>query len=306
MPRDDIEFKTRDGVTLRGWFYTPETAAQSSVPLPCILLAPGFSAVKEMGLDRFARYFVGKLPVSCVVYDQRGYGASDNGDGEPRQETIPTQQIDDMSDAISYAQSRKDIDEQKIALWGSSYCGGHVLSLAAVDRRVKAVLSQVPFISGSRTFAKNDLETRNRLNDLFSQDRLARAEGKPPVVIPAVSPDESALCVMPTRESYEYFTDWAQKSPFKNEVTLRSLELLTRYEPYDLVPRISPTPLLLTVGSTDDVTPVEFALDAFDRAGEPKELHILEACGHFDSYDGELFNINIKRQVDFLKRMFLA
>lgn len=169
MPRENIEFKTRDGVILRGWFYTPETATPSSVPLPCIIMSHGFSCVKEMGLDRFASYFVAKLPVSCVVYDHRGFGASDTGDGQPRQEIVPTQQTDDMSDAISYAQSRRDVDLQKIALWGSSFSGGHVLSVAAVDRRVKAVLSQIPFISGPRAFAMNPPETINLLNDLFSQ-----------------------------------------------------------------------------------------------------------------------------------------
>ncbi|KAH6699941.1 DltD N-terminal domain protein [Leptodontidium sp. MPI-SDFR-AT-0119] len=293
MSRENIEFKTRDGVTLRGLVYTPETAAPSSDPLPCIIMSHGFSGVKEMGLGLFASYFVAKLSVSCVVYDHRGFGASDTRDGEPRQEIVPIQQTDDMSDAISYAQSRKDVDVQKIALWGSSFSGGHVLSVAAVDRRVKAVLCQVPFISGRRTFAMKSPETINLLNDLYSQDRLARAEGKTPVVIPSVSSDKSALCVMLTRDSYEYFTAWAKKAPFKNEVILRSLELESRYEPYDFVPRISPTPLLLTVGSAEVVTPAEFALVAFKQAGEPKELHILEGCGHFDLYDGEFFQKNI-------------
>jgi cephalosporin-C deacetylase-like acetyl esterase len=168
MPRENIQFKTRDGVTLRGWFYSPETAALNSVPLPCVVMSHGFSAVKEMGLDLFASHFVAKLSVSCLVYDHRGFGASDTRDGELRQEIVPTQQTDDMSDAISYAQSREDVDTQNIALWGSSYSGGHVLSVAAVDRRVKAVLSQVPFISGSRSFAMNPPETINLLNDLFS------------------------------------------------------------------------------------------------------------------------------------------
>jgi cephalosporin-C deacetylase-like acetyl esterase len=169
MPRENIEIKTRDRVTLRGWFYTPETVVLGSVPRPCIVMSHGFSAVKEMGLDLFASYFVAKLSVCCVVYDHRGFGASDTRDGAPRQEIVPTQQTDDMSDAISYAQSRKEVDAQKIALWGSSFSGGHVLSVAAVDRRVKAVMSQAPFISGRRAFALNPPETINLLTDLFCQ-----------------------------------------------------------------------------------------------------------------------------------------
>jgi fermentation-respiration switch protein FrsA (DUF1100 family) len=60
------------------------------------------------------------------------------------------------------------------------------------------------------------------------------------------------------------------------------------------------------VASADVVTPAEFALDAFNQAGEPKELHILQGCGHFDPYGRELFKKNIEKQVDFLERMFLA
>ena len=63
----------------------------------------------------------------------------------------------------------------------------------------------------------------------------------------------------------------------------------------------------MTVGSADVVNPTEFALEAFEKqAREPKELHLLEGCGHFDPYDGEMFKKNIDKQVDFLKRMFLA
>jgi cephalosporin-C deacetylase-like acetyl esterase len=74
------------------------------------------------------------------VYDNRNFGESD---GEPRHEIVPTQQQSDYSDAITYAQSLDEVDADKIGIWGSSYSGGHVLIVGAVDRRVKAVLSQV-------------------------------------------------------------------------------------------------------------------------------------------------------------------
>lgn len=149
MPRSDVEFKTSDRVTLRGWFYTPESATVKQ--LPCIILSHGWSALKEMHLDDFAEYFVQHLPVACLVYDHRGFGDSDTGPNQPRQEIIPAVQMADMSDAITYAQSRQDVDLNKIAIWGSSYSGGHVLQVGAVDRRVKVVLSQVPLVSGWET-----------------------------------------------------------------------------------------------------------------------------------------------------------
>lgn len=136
MPRKDIEFKTYDNVTIRGWLYFPFVSRSK---LPCLVMAHGFSALKEMDLDIFAEYFVTQLPLVCLVYDNRCFGASD---GEPRQEIDPWLQKSDYSDAITYAQTLPEVNPEKIGIWGSSYSGGHVLWVGAVDRRVKAVLSQ--------------------------------------------------------------------------------------------------------------------------------------------------------------------
>lgn len=150
MPREDVSFQTSDNVTLRGWFFTPETP--STTPLPCLVMSHGFTALKEMFLDNFAEKFVSSLPISCLVYDHRGFGTSDNHPSAPRSEIIPSLQCSDMSDAITYAQSREGVNKDKIGIWGSSYCGGHVLYVGAVDRRVKVVLCQVPFVNGWESF----------------------------------------------------------------------------------------------------------------------------------------------------------
>jgi cephalosporin-C deacetylase-like acetyl esterase len=145
--RKDISFKAVDGTVLRGWLYTPSTAPSGKTP--CLVMSHGFTAIKEMDLDAFAEVFSSKLPLACLVYDNRNFGASD---GEPRQEIIPAMQHSDMSDAITYAQSLDEIDPEKIGIWGSSYSGGHVLHVGAVDRRVKAVLCQVPLVDGWANF----------------------------------------------------------------------------------------------------------------------------------------------------------
>lgn len=149
MPRKDISFQTSDNVTLRGWFYTPFNV---SGPLPCLVMAHGFSAIKEMDLDTFAEFFVTSLPLTCLVYDNRGFGESDTKEGQPRHEILPAQQTSDYSDAITYAQSLPDVKKERIGIWGSSYSGGHVLWVGAVDRRVKAVLCQVPCVDGWANF----------------------------------------------------------------------------------------------------------------------------------------------------------
>lgn len=117
-----------------------------------MVMSHGFSALKEMDLDTFAECFTSKLPIVCLVYDHRGFGSSDTKEGQPKHEIIPAQQLSDFSDAITYAQTLSQVDPDKIGIWGSSYSGGHVLWVGAVDRRVKAVLSQVPMVDGWQTY----------------------------------------------------------------------------------------------------------------------------------------------------------
>src|ERR1700760_4744877 len=141
--REDIEFDA-DGVTLRGWFYRPDDAVGA---VPCIVMSHGYSAVKEMRLDAYAEVFA-EAGLACVVYDNRGLGASDTAPGKPRQEIDPWEQVRDYQNAITYAQGRPDVDADRIGVWGSSLSGAHAYVVAATDRRVKAVCGQVPLISG--------------------------------------------------------------------------------------------------------------------------------------------------------------
>src|SRR5687767_10164707 len=138
--RQDIEFDV-DGVALRGWLYLP---AGGDEPYPTVVMAHGLSAVKEMYLDRFAEAFA-EAGLASLVFDNRNFGASD---GRPRQEIDPWRQVSDYREAITYATTRPELDGDRIGIWGSSYSGGHVLVVGAIDRRVKCVVSQVPLISG--------------------------------------------------------------------------------------------------------------------------------------------------------------
>src|SRR5438067_9427501 len=146
MARRDIEFDA-EGVTLRGWFYPAEGAGS---PGPAVVMAHGFSAVKEMYLDRFAEAFAA-AGLNALVYDNRNLGASD---GEPRQEIDPWAQVRDYRHAITYASTLPEVDADRIGIWGSSYSGGHVLVVGAIDRRVKCVVSQVPLVSGYRNILR--------------------------------------------------------------------------------------------------------------------------------------------------------
>src|SRR6266700_2422912 len=262
--RQDIEFNA-EGTTLRGWLYTPNSGKG---PFPTIVMAHGFSAVKEMYLDSFAEVFAG-AGLAALVFDNRNFGASD---GEPRQEIDPWAQVRDYRHAITYAGTLPEVDAARIGIWGSSYSGGHVLVVAAIDRRVRAVVSQVPLISGHdtlRALVRADFIAGFR--EMFDADLLARFEGKPAALGPVVEEDPLAPSALLTAESW------------RNEVTLRSVEMFTEYEPVTYLPYISPTPLLLLVAVGDHLVPSELSIAAYDKAHEPKELIIMPG-GHFDAY----------------------
>jgi dienelactone hydrolase len=59
-----------------------------------------------------------------VAYDHRSFGDSE---GEPRQELDPWLQVRDYRHAITYAETLKDVDPDRVGIWGTSYAGGHVL-----------------------------------------------------------------------------------------------------------------------------------------------------------------------------------
>ena len=279
--RKDISFNA-EGTTLRGWLYTPDDYTGA---LPAVVMAHGFSAVKEMHLDRFAEAFA-KAGLAALVFDHRGFGASD---GAVRQEIDPVAQVRDYRHALSYAATLPGIDAQRLGAWGTSYSGGHALVLGAIDRRVKAVVAQAPLISGWRNvqrLVRADLLAG--LRAMCDADRAARFLGQPPTVIPVVSNDPMSPCALPTTDAWPWFTETAQaRAPaWRNELTLRSFEMLMEYEPGATIARISPTPLLMIVAKDDHLAVADEAFAAYERALEPKKLVIVPG-GHFDVYGKE-------------------
>ncbi|MFN8110996.1 MAG: alpha/beta hydrolase [Thermoleophilia bacterium] len=276
--RHDIEFNA-EGVTLRAWHYVPDGA---SGPVPTIVMAHGFSAVKEMYLDRFAEAFAG-AGFASLVFDHRNFGASD---GEPRQEIDPWAQVRDYRHAITHALTLPETDGSRIGVWGSSYSGGHVIVVAGTDRRVKCAVCQVPLVSGhrnARRIVRADFVSA--VQGMFDEDRAARFAGGAPAMIPVVDADPMAPSALPTPDSYTWFTQTGEtRAPsWRNEVTLRSVEMFWEYEPGAYLPWISPTPFCMIVAARDHLTVCDLAIEAYETAREPKRLVVLPG-GHFDAY----------------------
>lgn len=277
--RRDIEFNA-DGVTLRGWFYTPESGQG---PFPTVVVAHGFSGVKEMTLDEYAEVFRA-AGLAVLVYDNRNLGASD---GEPRQEIDPSWQRRDYRTAITYAESLEEVDNDRIGIWGTSYTGGTVCIVAAIDRRVKAVVSQVPFMNGHRNLQQFlPIDGVEGFHAMLDADRERRLRGEGSEYMKMCSLDPNEPHVFPGEKTYNYihhYVDADPNSTWENRVTLRSIEYMSEYDVSGFMAMISPTPLLMILARNDTTTPSDIALDYYNMVPGPKDLVVVNS-DHYAAY----------------------
>ncbi|HEU4431560.1 MAG TPA: alpha/beta fold hydrolase [Myxococcota bacterium] len=265
MELRDLLLRASDGTPLGGWLASPPGG-----PHPLIVMTHGLSALIDLGLSDYAEQFTA-AGFACLAYDHRNWGRSA---GWPRHESDPWQQVEDLRDAISFARTLPSVDPARIGLWGTSYSGGHVLTVAALDSRVRCVVSQVPFVSGRRNFdVWVPANERAATLAFLAADRDGRARGEPPATRAVAFPGSEA-------------DEWARRVDvrgiYPNQLTFRSLDLVRTYEPGSFADAIA-APLLMIVADRDTTNPVEWQLEAFARAPEPKRLVRLP-CRHYDVY----------------------
>ena len=280
VDQQDIEFAVEGDVTLRGWLFLPDQPG----PRPAITMAHGYAGIREHGLDRFARVFA-EAGFVVLVHDHRGFGASD---GEPRGDVDPWRQIADWRHAITYLENHPAVDADRIGLWGTSYAGGHALVLGATDRRLKAVVAQVPTISGYEQGLRRVAPDRvAALEASFAEDDRQQFAGKPPATQLIVSADPETPAAYHSPDAVAFYTQPVPEGVhWENQVTVRSSRAARMYEPGQWVSRVSPTPLLMVVALNDVITLTDTGLAAYERALEPKKLVTVHG-GHFDAYESE-------------------
>src|SRR6202047_5150731 len=275
--RSEVRF-VGDGVELGAWLYRPKGDAQRC---PAITMAHGYAGVKEHGIAGFAEAFA-RAGFVVLLHDHRTFGISG---GEPRQHVDPWRQLADWRGAISYLESRPEVDSKRIGLWGTSYAGGHALVLGATDRRIACVVSQVPTISGYQQGLRRVApEGIAALEAALNDDERAQLSGEPPRRQTTVSADVAVPAAYRTKEAIDFYLQpLGEGTKWENAVTARSTRLARMYEPGAWVSRVSPTPLLMVVASHDSITLTDLALTAYEHALEPKKLVLIHG-GHFDPY----------------------
>jgi fermentation-respiration switch protein FrsA (DUF1100 family) len=295
MTRSKVRFTADGNVELGAWLYLPESKASRN---PAITMAHGYAAVKEHGLAKFAVAFADAGFV-VLLHDHRTFGISG---GEPRQDVDPWRQVADWRRAISYLESRPEVDPDRIGLWGTSYAGGHALVLGATDRRIACVVAQVPTISGYQQGLRRVApEGIAALEAALNDDERAQLSGEPPRRQTIVSADGAIPAAYRTKEAIDFYLQpLGEGTKWENAVTARSTRLARMYEPGAWVSRVSPTPLLMVVASHDSITLTDLALTAYEQALEPKKLVVISG-GHFAPYLSE-FHISSDAAIDWFRQ----
>lgn len=289
--RTDVEFRS-GGTRCAAWLYRPA----DDRPAPCVVLAHGFTGTRGERLDAYAERFCA-AGLAALVFDYRHFGASD---GEPRQLLDIKRQLLDWRSAVAFARTLEGIDPQRIALWGSSFGGGHVVETAAGDPRIAAVVSQAPFADGVAALAAAPPKATAALTIAGVRDEIAGRLGRRPVLRPAVGPPGS-VAAMTSADAEPGFKRIAS-ADWRNAFTARLMLRLGLYRPGRKASRVH-CPLLVCVMDDDAITPVGPAV-AMAEAAPRGELRRYPG-GHFDVYVGERFEEAVADQIEFLTRHLL-
>lgn len=271
--RDDIRIPSH-GEELAAYLYRP---GATGTDVPCVVMAHGFTGTRDDGLPDYAEAFR-DAGLAVVLFDYRHFGAST---GEPRQLLDIGRQHDDYRAVVAWARRQDGIDPDRIALWGSSFSGGHVLAVAAGDPRIAAVVSQAPFTDAIPTLAKVPPRNIARLTWSGIRDQIGAWRGRPPRLIPAVGDPGTVAAMTAPGAKPGFEAILGPDSLWRNELAARLMLSLPRYRPGRLAARLA-MPLLVCVCDNDTITPPGTSIEAAGRAprGELRRY----PYGHFDIY----------------------
>ncbi len=279
------------GEQIAAWLYEPDGGGTA----PCVVMANGLGGVREAGLPPYAERFAA-AGLAVVVFDYRHFGAST---GEPRQLLDIGRQLDDWRAAIAFARSLEGVDPERVAIWGTSFGGGHAITIAAEDHRLAAAIAQVPMADGIAALGVFSVRRALRASWNGLRDELARLRGADPVYAPLTGPPGSAAALVDDDAEAGYGRLVPERSTWQNRFTARLLLRFPLYRPKRSAGRIE-CPLLVCVCDRDGVTPPGAAVEAAERARRGEVAHY--DGRHFDIYVDELFERAVADQTAFLER----
>jgi alpha-beta hydrolase superfamily lysophospholipase len=296
MTRVELRIPSGDG-ELAAWLYHPENGER---PGPCVILAHGLTATREDRLWAFAERFA-EAGIAALAFDYRHLGEST---GEPRHLVDIKRQYADWDAAISCAAKLDGIDPRRIALWATSFSGGHVIDVAVRHPQVAAAIALVPFTDGMHELPRIPLRRRLRLLTAALRDEARQLRGAEPYYIPVGAPT-GGFAILGDDGAWEGMrATVGERSLWRNEICARfSLQVAT-HRPIRNASRVA-CPLLIQIAEFDTVIHNAPAIRA--AAVAPRgELRRYPTLRHFDGYTGHGFELVITDEIEFLQRHLIA
>lgn len=317
--RSTVWFNSQ-GVRCHAWLYVPALKSDKSggergpgtIPPPVVIMAHGIGGQKDMGLQKYSEAFA-ERGIASFVFDYRTFGGSD---GMPRNLVDPWRHVEDYRAALDYVRGSDLsglIDPSRVALWGTSFAGGHVLNVAATDLvpdhvgSVRAVVSQTPHLDG-RAASKRSLIERGRLGSLKMAAAtigdalrgLLGMQARYVSVVGCKGDGKVALMSLAGSDCGSYF----QKHPteylggWRNQVCARVGAMVGLYSPVKALPQVK-APILFVAAEKDTLCPADSVRAAVALAPDAK-LSIHDVT-HFEIYLGDTLQTILKDMCDFLE-----
>ncbi|MDR6174222.1 fermentation-respiration switch protein FrsA (DUF1100 family) [Nocardioides zeae] len=273
-------------------------SATTAAPRPVVVMAHGFGGVRALRLYAYAEQFAAAGYV-VVVFDYRGFGESE---GTPRQLLDIGMQHADWRAALRWARTLDGVDPDGVVAWGTSFSGGHVLTLAGQGEALAAVVAQVPHVSGPAAVRSTGLRAALRTIAPAVRDTVAGRLGREPVYVDSVAPPgRTGMMTSPDAQPgmLRLFRESGlEEDAYPRAVAARIALRIGFYSPRRWAARIV-CPTLVQIVADDAITPTGVARRAAARIPRAT-VHVYDG-GHFDPYVAPLFPTVVADQVDFLR-----
>lgn len=289
-----VQFVNRFGITLAGDLYMPKIATEN---MPALAVASPYGAVKEQSGGFYAQTLAERGFVT-LVFDPSFTGESG---GAVRNISAADINLDDFASAIDYLEALEAVDANRIGVLGVCGWGCYTFPLAAMDTRVKAVVSATMGVFDTFANGQERVEGRRGLNAIRS--RLAQGEDVPAMItVPDI--DENSPDFM--KDYYGYYrTDRGfHKRSINSGCGWNPTTSLSHWtnDIYAYSDEVT-QPCLLVHG--DQAWSYQQSVLMMDRLtnAASKELITIEGATHCDLYDGGDNNyIPFDKIEEFLKK----
>jgi uncharacterized protein len=256
-----------DGLKLAGVVHTPADLRPGE-RRPAFLVLHGFGGNKDGDGSVWPAKQLAEWGYVAMRFDYRGCGESE---GQPAW-IICLDQVEDTKNAVTYMQSRPDVDPDRVALIGSSFGAAVAVYTGGVDQRVAAVISQGGWGDGARKFRGQHPtpEAWGRFTNMLAEGKRHRERTGQSLMVPRYD-------IVPIPEHLRYNLNSQSIMAFPAETA----QSMYDFRADDVVGQIAPRPLMLLHSAKDSVTPTEQSIELFKRAQPPTELHLMTDVDHF-------------------------